>query len=1363
MREYLIDKAEPSASLNDFLKLAKTVESMVKTETMSRELLANVGKTPIGAVSKRRVSSGSRGSRSHTPFNRSGAPGTKCKKCGRGHPPKKCPAFKERCRRCNGLGHFERCCRTKNPGQPRSDRKQKFNPRSSRKDNFEVSQATGHYQGPVGVPVESDYELQADSVQVIYTNQGPTNIRFEEISNNSQALGDLTLLNKVGKQVKQRFKLDSGACANLLPIGIYSQMFKKQDRDLRSTIDQRIKLIAANNEEIPQLGTVNLKVRVPDKERVCKFYVVPNSCRPIFGLPDLKRMDLVQFKVPVTSYWTDNIAEIQPQRTQNPIDLQSQGLTKEQVLTKYKKVFTGLGRLKVKPVKIHLRPNAQPEQAPIRRVPVAIRQKFKEELQSMVQQKTIRKLDKNVAPPWLNSFVNVGKEDGHLRVCIDPTKLNPHIIRPVCNSYTLDEISYMIKDAKVLTVVDANKGFFQVPLDEESQLLTAMGTPEGIYVFNVLAMGLALASDVFEIIIRDIIKDLKGVINIADDILIFGKDVKEHDENLIALLDKALEVNLTLNPKKLKFKCTSVPFFGNILTDQGIMPDPKKVEAIKQWPVPTCVKDLQSFLGAVNFLGKFIQGLSSLRVSLQGLIKKDSEYLWTATHQHAFDKIKEAICKETLLAYYDKDRPLFIEVDASGQGLGAVLMQGDILESELEHSSQTEGKFLQFRSRLRPIAYASKSLSDAETRYSNIERELLGVVWAVEHFHHYTFANKINIISDHKPLHPLFSGKTLVSCSARTARLLLKVVDKDIRFYYQNGPTMHISDALSRLPTHNTQVGNKDHIQGLKVTISEVSPVMTNVSLDQFKEHTSKDPVMRQLHTYILQGWPSKQTDCIEQLRSYHTFKEEMSVVDGLAFKGQRLVVPETLREKVLAVLHRAHMGITKTIERARQTFFWVGISKDINRVCSTCDTCLRYASKQTKEPIGNVQDISEAWHSCATDLFEFKGCTYIIISCRFSGFMSIREMRNHSTEETIKQCQSIFSELGVPKTLHCDRGANYTSVMFQEFAASLNMSLTFSSSEHHSSNYAERSIRTVKDFMKKSNEWPVCLLEYHLTPIRLQGQDMSPIKLMQKRTIRGILITKQSETDSQDYDRYRDRREEQHKYHKGQELAQLPIGSNVLYYSHVRSQWYPAVIVERFHDRSYKLVSEKGRILCRNRIDLKVYHKEVRIKFDDPKDLPGPVENHSKKPTDRHTTDRHGQKSYFASSHSSQCNSSNFDKSHQQPNSSSQSIPLANNNHHNINRNRHTKQNIASPPSASSLPFHHNGSQSRPPIPKISLKRSTSSPNKYHIVSKRQKYHSKHLQSNSNSNEMKGLKSDPAVMVTRSGRTVNRPRRFQD
>ena len=397
---------------------------------------------------------------------------------------------------------------------------------------------------------------------------------------------------------------------------MYSRLCDKSDRDLKTTVDHRVKLIAANNKEIKQLGTINLRVRAEDREKVCRFYVVPDSCRPILGLPDLKRMDLVLFKVPTTSQWTDFVSLIEPstpntspittpKEPKEPTTIQK-GISKDQVLAKYKKVFTGLGRLKVTPVKIHLKPGVKPQQKSCRRVPIAIRGQFKE-LDSMEDQGTITKLDKNTVTPWLNSFVNVGKKDKKsLRVCLDPTGLNPYIIRPVCNSYTLDEISYMLKDAKVMSVVEANKGFFQIPLDEESKLLTAMSTPYGVYIFNVLAMGLSLASDVFEITIRDITKDLKGVINIADDILIYGNTVEEHDRNLLALLDRALEVNLTLNPKKFKFKCTSVPFFGNILTDKGIKPDPTKVDSIKNWPIPQNVKDLQNFLGAVNFLGKFI-------------------------------------------------------------------------------------------------------------------------------------------------------------------------------------------------------------------------------------------------------------------------------------------------------------------------------------------------------------------------------------------------------------------------------------------------------------------------------------------------------------------------------------------------------------------------------------------------------------------------------------------------------------------------------------------------------------------------------------------------------------------------------------
>ena len=167
------------------------------------------------------------------------------------------------------------------------------------------------------------------------------------------------------------------------------------------------------------------------------------------------------------------------------------------------------------------------------------------------------------------------------------------------------------------------------------------------------------------------------------------------------------------------------------------------------------------------------------------MVKKDSEYIWTGTHEQPFQRIKSAVCESTLLSYYDKTKPIFIEVDASGQGLGAVLLQGNVSSEELKQASQTDGKYLKFRNKLKPIAFASKSLLEAEQRYSNIERELLGVVWAIQHFNHYTFANKINIISDHKPLQPLLSGKSLTSSSPRTARLLLKVIDRDVRLFYQ--------------------------------------------------------------------------------------------------------------------------------------------------------------------------------------------------------------------------------------------------------------------------------------------------------------------------------------------------------------------------------------------------------------------------------------------------------------------------------------------------------------------------------------------------------------------------------------------------
>ena len=172
------------------------------------------------------------------------------------------------------------------------------------------------------------------------------------------------------------------------------------------------------------------------------------------------------------------------------------------------------------------------------------------------------------------------KPSGELRVCLDPTDLNPHIIHPVCNSNTLDDIVHKLCKAKYMSCFDALKGFFHVPLDENSKLLTAMLTPIRVFIYNVLTMGLTNANDIFEQCLCDILHGLDGVFNIADDILVIGETYAEFKDNVIKFLDWCVEKDLHLNADKFKLDCDTVTFFGHLLTKDGMKPDPKKVKDI---------------------------------------------------------------------------------------------------------------------------------------------------------------------------------------------------------------------------------------------------------------------------------------------------------------------------------------------------------------------------------------------------------------------------------------------------------------------------------------------------------------------------------------------------------------------------------------------------------------------------------------------------------------------------------------------------------------------------------------------------------------------------------------------------------------
>ena len=272
-------------------------------------------------------------------------------------------------------------------------------------------------------------------------------------------------------------------------------------KDLCKTIDKRVCLEAYNKSEIKQLGTCCLTVGHGKSVKLCHFYIVPDYCKPILGLNDIHSLSLIAINCNVTDRWSaDNLRPMGSASIVDVVEEQSGSvLSKERIVNgRFKKIFSGVGHFPIEPVDIVLSEDNESVQKPACRVPVAMKDIFKRELQSMEKAGITSRLDRTTPTPWLNSYVIVKKPNGSLRICLDPTDLNKYIVIPVCNSRMLDDVSHQLKDAKYFSVSDATKRFFHLPLSAQSRLLTAMLTPEGVYVFNVLAMGLCNAGDLFE-------------------------------------------------------------------------------------------------------------------------------------------------------------------------------------------------------------------------------------------------------------------------------------------------------------------------------------------------------------------------------------------------------------------------------------------------------------------------------------------------------------------------------------------------------------------------------------------------------------------------------------------------------------------------------------------------------------------------------------------------------------------------------------------------------------------------------------------------------------------------------------------------
>ncbi|GFR91547.1 transposon Ty3-I Gag-Pol polyprotein [Elysia marginata] len=390
----------------------------------------------------------------------------------------------------------------------------------------------------------------------------------------------------------------------------------------------------------------------------------------------------------------------------------------------------------------------------------------------MEQLGVIRK--ENEPTDWVNSLAFSSKANGKLRICLDPKDLNKVIKRTHHKIPTLGEISHKFRDARYFSKLDAQHGYWAIHLDESSSKLTTFNSPFGRYRFLRLPFGLNVSQDIFQMKMDQILERCPSTLGISDDVCVFGRTEEEHDKNLLNLMEVSRAKGLVFNSSKCAIKQPQISFYGLIWDEEGIHPDPAKCDNIKEKPAPTTVKELQQFMGIIQYMSPFIPKLSSHTDPLRKLLHKDAAWQWTETHQKSFEKIKSLIQKEMTLSYYDPNKATVLEVDSSLTGIGAALLQDE-----------------------KPIAFASKSMTDTESRYANIERELLAVVFALERFHTYIYGRAVLVQSDHKPLENI-QHKNLSKAPPRLQRMLLRIQPYSCTMQYKAVKEMIFADYLSR-------------------------------------------------------------------------------------------------------------------------------------------------------------------------------------------------------------------------------------------------------------------------------------------------------------------------------------------------------------------------------------------------------------------------------------------------------------------------------------------------------------------------------------------------------------------------------------
>ena len=506
------------------------------------------------------------------------------------------------------------------------------------------------------------------------------------------------------------FEIDSGATASVISEETYKRTWGNKPPPIKPST---LRLRTYTGQAIPHLGVLDVSISVGGQRAQGRFVIAKGGGPSLLGRDWLRKIKLDWHEIKYAH-------------------------TTEDILQRYSDVFREeLGTLKGVTVKLHVDPDAAPCFFKPRVVPYAMKSKVEEELERLQGMGIVEPVQFS---RWAAPIVPVLKADGTARICGD-YKLTVNQVSKLIE-YPLprvDDLFATLAGGKLFTKLDMSHAYQQLLLDEDSKQYVTINTHKGLFKYNRLVFGVASSPAIFQRTMDTLLQGIPHVAVYLDDILITGATEAKHFENLEQVLKRLSDAGLRLRREKCVFMAERVTYLGHTITAEGLRPVEDKVRAIKEAPSPKNVTELRSFLGMVNYYGKFLQDLSKVLAPLYNLLHNDTKWQWCVEQEQAFKEVKELLHSAKLLVHYDPEKDIVLSCDASPYGLGAVLSH------VMKNGSE------------KPVGFASRTLTAAEKGYSQLDKEGLAIVFAVKRFHQYLYGRVFKIYTDHKPLMSLFS------------------------------------------------------------------------------------------------------------------------------------------------------------------------------------------------------------------------------------------------------------------------------------------------------------------------------------------------------------------------------------------------------------------------------------------------------------------------------------------------------------------------------------------------------------------------------------------------------------------------------